>query len=443
MIEVLIPDNNIAERKYIVNLVLGYIFNTEVLINSSADVNDYMIIYNEKKIIVKDHFFSKFLMENEYLNIKNIPTKIDIFNNQKYLNEDVPVIYGYPKINEIENIITCDIDLFASSFFMLSRWEEYVKKDARDKNDRFRDQEALAFKFNFYRQPIVNQYIELLKQMFSKLGCSNFVNHQYEPVITHDVDQIYRYDSIKKYLKAIIGDTVIRKNPFNFYKTTKSAILSLINKKNDPYNTFDFLMDCSEEIGVKSRFYFMPTKLGELDARYSLDSKKVRNIIYHILEREHIVGIHGSWNGYNNQEIYLREIKRFKTINVNEGRQHYLKFLNPLTWQIQNNAGIKRDCSIGYYSYNGFRAGICYDYPVFDILSRNELCLVEQPMIFMEAAFGNDKNQVQFTDEINYLTSQVKKYKGKMNFLWHPDNLKSNEWENKFHYYKKLLKLLK
>ena len=51
-----------------------------------------------------------------------------------------------------------------------------------------------------------------------------------------------------------MGDIVYRKNPFLVFKTIKDAVKSNISRTYDPYNTFNFLMDCSEEVETNSYF---------------------------------------------------------------------------------------------------------------------------------------------------------------------------------------------
>src|SRR5690606_26329834 len=96
------------------------------------------------------------------------------------------------------------------------------------------------------------------------------------------------------------------------------------------------------------------------------------------------VGIHGSWNSYKNLGIFRKELKRLKHYEVKEGRQHYLRFENPTTWEIWNEMELERDSTLGFYGFNGFRCGVCYNYPVFHIIKREELKLIEEPLIFME-----------------------------------------------------------
>src|SRR5690606_22851748 len=78
----------------------------------------------------------------------------------------------------------------------------------------------------------------------------------------------------------------------------------------DPFDTFDYLMDLSEKKYIKSRFYFLPTVFGEKDARYDIRDPEVTNLIQHIEDRGHVVGVHGSLSAFNNGEVFKHELER-------------------------------------------------------------------------------------------------------------------------------------
>ena len=49
-----------------------------------------------------------------------------------------------------------------------------------------------------------------------------------------------------------------------------------------------------------------------------------------------------------------------------EDRQHYLRWRAPTTWQNWEDAGLDYDSTVGYADHVGFRAGTCYEYPIFN-----------------------------------------------------------------------------
>lgn len=431
MINIYIPNNNIEERKYIINTIFQFFLGLEINIEIKPVSNYLIILGNKKKIEIQDSFFNKYKKDFEYLNLKNIPKDLQIIKNNKFIDiEKLPIIFGEPNISDSLDQIICGIDIFASSFFMLTRWEENVNQET-DKHNRFPDHASLAFKNKFHKRPIVNEYVELLWNMIYHLDDSLEKKvRQYSVTVTHDVDKFRRYDSFIKYLKALGGDLLLRKNPLLWFKTSLDFVSVQLKIKKDPYDSFEYLMTVSENNNIKSHFYFMPNKMGEIDARYNIENKSVRKTIETIIEKGHLVGIHGSYQGYNNGDIFKTELKRFNEFRVSEGRQHYLRFENPKTWQLWEDNNLEYDSTIGYSEFSGFRSGICYDYPVFNILTRSTLKLIEKPLIAMERAIKNEYNNVElFIDDLSALSEITRKYNGNFVFLWHSDNFNTYEWE--------------
>ena len=443
-IQIIIPNNNIAERKYIIDVLLGEYLGVKYILKISDNEIDYRIKLNDNNvIIIKDSFFSNFPENQEYLNQKNIPDSVSYFSDKNYSTEkNIPIIYGKNIITNNNNIINCQIDIFASSFFMLTRWEENVIK-TKDKFNRFPDNISLAQKNKFHHTPIVNQYTELLWNMLLKSRYNHTrKNRIYEIKITHDVDFFNRYDSPKKFYKALAGDILKRKSPTLFVKTLTEYLPIKSGKKNDPYNTFDFFMDISEKYNLKSNFYFIPELIGESDAQYNINGKYIIEMIKHIKTRGHNIGIHAGLKTYNNTNIYTTELNRLKNIipNITEGRQHFLMFENPKTFQILNSNNILTDSTLGYSNDIGFRCGTCYPFPVFDILEQKKLTLIEEPLIFMETALKKTtQNTDEFFNKAIEISNTVKKYSGKFIILWHQSNTNINEWKNYIPIYEKII----
>lgn len=432
MLEVKIPNNFIAERQYIIETLLSDFLGIETEISVGDDEDYKLILPNKSEIIIKDDFFSKFNEDEGYLSVKNIPNKIDYAQNSFTPEADIPVLYGNERIVVDEKKIECSIDIFASSFFMLTRWEEAVIKE-KDEHQRFPDELSLAQKFNFHKRPIVNEYTEMLWNFILQLNSKQKrKQRKYQVILTHDVDYFRRYNSINKYINAIGGDIILRKNPLLWFKTTFDFITTKLKLKKDQYDTFDYLMDVSDKHHLKSRFYFIPGKPREEDVRYDIDDPLIKKTIDNIFKRGHITGLHGTYKSFNKPDDFQSELKRLKSIypHITEGRQHYLRFQNPKTWQIWDEANMLSDSSIGFANTPGFRSGVCYAYPVFNIETRKKLKLQEQALIFMEGALGWKNHKAShFVDELSQLSNIVKKYNGNFVFLWHQNNIKNYEWK--------------
>ena len=429
-----IPNNNISERKYIIDVLFSEFLGIEYSVEIK-EIKNYIIKFQDKIIEINDDFFGKYPEELSYLKKENIPQKIAFAKNKFTPEKNIPVLYGNLDAVVSDKSVSCGIDIFASSFFMLTRWEEYVIRE-KDKHGRTPDELQLSVKHNFNERPVVNEYAEMLRQMFLHLGFEIKNKHKYKAKITHDIDFFARYDKFPKLIKAIGGDIFKRKSFKKAINTLQTYFKIKKGKAKDPYDTFDYLMNLSEKAGLKSHFYFIPAMLSEDDAQYNISDKGVMKTMLHINKRGHIVGIHGAYRSYKNKNLYSKELKRFpKNIKIEEGRQHFLRFKNPETWQMFEDCKIKKDSTISFINNAGFRAGTCFEYPVFNILTRKKMNLKEQPLIVMEQALIKkypDKND--FFNKIIALKDTVKKYKGIFVVLWHNNNFNIPEWEE----YKKI-----
>ncbi len=435
MINIKIPNNNLEERTYIIDTIfkefLGLEYSTSI---DKEAINWEMTLQNGKKLSFEDHFFNKYPSSLEYLKIESFPSQVVFEKNRFIIEKDIPVLYGTGKLKETGNGFICGIDIFASSFFMITRWEEYVNKN-RDTHNRFSAFESIAYKFNFLDRPVVNEYLEMLKNMILYLDKNeSFKSRDFQFILTHDVDYIYKWDTAKKFIRHLAGDIVKRKSPIEFMKSIIGYSALKLNLKKDPFDTFDYLMDISERINTKSYFFFMAEGVTKYDNNYKSDSKQVKELIKKIKKRGHFIGIHPSYNAYNKNDQFLKEKKELENnldTKITFGREHYLRFEVPTTWQIWDNNQMSWDSTLSFADKEGFRCGVCYDFSTFNILTRKKLNLKEKPLIMMESSFVYQKNisPLEMEKKISDLIETVKMYNGNFTMLWHNSSFNILEWK--------------
>src|SRR5690606_20594019 len=102
---------------------------------------------------VEDHFFKYHLEPLSYLNRDNIPQKIQRLKFDEDLT-DIVILFGSNVITTSPSKIVLGNDIIAGTFFMLTRWEEYVITE-RDRLGRFSVENSLGYKGNFVNKPIV------------------------------------------------------------------------------------------------------------------------------------------------------------------------------------------------------------------------------------------------------------------------------------------------
>ncbi len=423
MLTIFIPNNNIPEREYIIRTLISEFLGLQHKIVVRDEYSNYSICFNHSELVIQDGLFSRFPEALSYLSGDFLPENIAYIKNEFTSENDLPVIYGSKELSVSENRIICGVDIFASSFFMLSRWEEYVN-NSRDEHDRFPGNESIACKNKFLPRPVVNEYVEMLWNMIRKLGYrGQRKKRQFELALTHDVDSL----SYVSY-RSLLGDIIKRKN----LKLARNNLRYLFSQ--DPHDTYDFLMTISENLGVKSRFYFMSTDSKRLyDTGYYLNRKMFSSRIKEIIDRGHIVGFHPGYYTFND-DIRWRYEKRLLQDSVqqeiSEGRQHFLRMdvsKTLLLWE-RNNMSI--DSTLGYAGREGFRCGTGDLFPVFNFLERKELRLKERPLVIMDGTLRQyqNYNREQVLEVIQYYITISKKYNSVLTLLFHNSSFYL-EWE--------------
>lgn len=358
------------------------------------------------------------------------------------IDAEVPVLYGRPSpdgtyLTESGDAIRLGIDIAGSAFFMLSRLEEVVCS-ARDRHGRFPASASLAHREAFLGRPLVNEYLELLwwalQRLWPRLARRA---RSYRVCLTHDVDEVHCTAGrpVARVLRSAAGDLFRRRSlPLALRRLRSLAAVRRGDLGADICNTFDFIMHCSERRGLRSAFYFITDHTGgAIDGTYAISSPWVRQLLRRIHERGHEIGLHPSYHTYRDpQQIkrefaYLQEAARAAGVEQERwgGRQHYLRWEAPTTWQAWEDAGLAYDSTLSFADRAGFRCGVCYEYPVFHLHTRAPLKLRERPLIFMEATALEymGMEPAQALAAARTLAEQCRRYGGEFTLLWHNTRL--------------------
>lgn len=301
-----------------------------------------------------------------------------------------------------------DLDIFGVSFYMLSRYEEIVST-ATDRHSRFPFSESIACKGNLINRPIVNEYLEILWECLSKLSPNlKRKPREFKINLSHDIDRPQFLNDAKQ--------------------VTAGNRLALYEK----------LLSMAENHKLTSAFYFLTavTKPG-IDADYSLEDEDIKNLLILINQNGHEIGLHPSYNTFDNPEQTNKESlllrKCCEKLNIDQGiwggRQHYLRFKTPKTWLNWESAGMNYDSTLGFAEHPGFRCGICYEYPVFDLTNSVKLNLLERPLIWMDDSLlskvymGYELGSEEAISYTLALKETCRKYNGDFNLLYHDNYL--------------------
>lgn len=282
-----IPSHHFEELSYILDVVFGDFLGLEYVLLRHEDLQNLDVVCqleNGNCLCVENGFFSKYLGGKPYFNKCSIPDRPIVINNKFTDFKDVPIIYGNTdlRITNSSNglkasttTIICGADIYASCFFMLSRWEEYVC-DVRDSHLRFPLAESFAWKNNFLHRPVVNEYVEMLWRMLTHLGCcQKKKSRTFQVLPSHDVDFPFKYafSPYSKIAKNFCRNVIKSKDKsFAFSDMVHALKAKQGDFAADPYYTFDLIMDTAERYNLKSAFYFIA------DHRYRPKGDKVFNM---------------------------------------------------------------------------------------------------------------------------------------------------------------------
>ncbi len=431
MIKITVPNQFAAERVYSIDVLMDEILGLEyeVEVRQCRDVE--FKLENGSTLVIRDHFFSLIPLKGSYLNRVFIPAQV-LYTANRFLNGgDIPIIYGTRQLEITGTQVVCGIDIISSVFFMLSRWEEYVD-DTRDSHGRFPATASLAFKHRFLDRPVVNEYAEMLWRMLQFLGCpQQRKESSFSFVLTHDVDALLKWLSWFHVLKTSAADILKRFKPRDAF--SRLGEYRRVRKKQvkDPFDTYDWLMDLSQSAGLKSHFYFMSGGLSRVcednHTPYPVKHPFAQALYKKILSRGHVIGFHAGYDSVDNEllwKVQRSHLEEACGIEIKEGRQHYLRFRVPYTWQMWDSQGMQIDSTCGYSDREGFRCGTGHTYSVFNILTRKKLFLKEQPLIFMDMRnffCGGFKADSLFDHNLFQVIENAKKYGTPVTLLFHND----------------------
>jgi len=437
MINISIPNICVPEISYVVEILFNELLGLSYSISTYENLRFYRIdLENGKTLFIANEFFKTDNLQELYVN-DNIPEEVleDVIIVDDNSFKICP-IYGNASLNNEKDKLILSCDIISSSFFMLSRWEEYCQKE-RDEHDRFLFKHALSIKCDFYHIPVVNQYVDLLYALLRKMGLKQErASHRTQITLSHDIDYLSKWSNFNSFKSAIISN-IKSKNINALIRASSSFILNRLGIQKDPYNTLKFLANIAKENGFKSIFYFMVNKTDERFDRfdYRLNSEKLKNLLIELKDIGSEFGIHPSYNTYQSELALKNEIDLINkelTSTISRSRQHYLRIDIPVTTRYLNRLGIKEDSTLLYGPRIGFRNGICHRFKMFDFKERSMLDIYQLPLIFMENHHLIRESE-DVEHELSAVMKLVRKYHGNVSLLWHNSNLDTKLKRNRFH----------
>jgi len=254
-------------------------------------------------------------------------------------------------------------DIFAASFYLLSRYEEYMPH-VKDSYGRFMAKESLAYTNGFLNQPVVDIWAYKLKAVL-KQRFPDFVfptrAYKIKPVI--DV-------------------------PTAFYFKQKGLLRTVGGTLND----------------------LVRFRLRQLYQRYSVIADYCD------------VGIKASYFSLNDISILKKEKIKMETIintDLKAVRHSFSKLNLPISYRNLVELEINQDFTMGYIDTLGFRAGTCTPFQWYDLDYEVQTPLQINPYHCLDFALLKYQSKLDKTEHLQKLINEVKAVNGTFTSVFH------------------------
>ncbi len=409
--------SDVPRLRYIADIILGEILGLS-----------WEIITDKRKL--GKHIIINYSAENIPGSFKISPDKLlfetGIASREITVNQwkSLPVFFQTSSDSDLP------FDIFAASFFLVSRYEEYLEF-VPDQHGRFCASSSLAFRNGFLGIPVVDLWArELSKVILKKFQTLAFKRNDYKALLTIDLDQPFAYLG-KGLIRSVGGLFRDIKNNAG-HAGERYRIVALGEK--DPYEVFDYITESIEKNRTDARFFFPVGDHSQYDKNPSWKNDEYRKLILS-LNSKYKTGLHPSYIAAGKGSLVSAEKERLKSIlgkEIHLSRFHFIRLNFPQSYLDILNAGIDEEYSMGYPDEPGFRAGIARPFFFYDVAEDNPSGMKIIPFQVMDATLYTYKH---FTPEeskevISKLINETRKVGGTFVSIWHNTSLLDNqEWK--------------
>lgn len=308
-------------------------------------------------------------------------------------------------------------DIFAASFYLLSRYEEYLPHE-KDMYGRYAYENSVAHREGFLNLPLINIWVNnFVLALQSKFTSFNIQQPVFSFLPTYDIDIAWSYKN--KGLWRNIGGYL--KNP------STDRIKVLTGSQKDPFDCYDWLHQLHDKYNLQPIYFFL---VAEENSTYDKNIPPHKDAMCKLVKlhaEKYTVGLHPSWQSGDDRSLLKKEKEQLSAIVQGAesvptySRQHYIRFNLPEGYQRLIAAGMTDDYSMGYGSINGFRASVASSFYWYNLEKGKQTNLRIHPFCFMDANsfYEQRQNPQQTFEELMHYLSICKEVNGTMITIWH------------------------
>ena len=315
-------------------------------------------------------------------------------------------------------------DVFAASFFLVSRYEEYLSQ-VRDQFGRFRAESSWMFENGMLQKPLVNNWtLALGNKMKSIYPDLTIRQTKFAFVPTYDVDAAWAYHCKGPY--RTIGGFLKDLTSGNRDQIRERHQV-LRGKRKDPFDSFDFQFELQKEFKLKPIYFILCGDYDTYDKNIPIRKPDFQALIKRLGDYAD-VGIHPSFASYLDIAKLKKEIDSLSEVlhrPLTKSRQHFLRMNLPRSYQKLIELDITDDYTMGFASQAGFRAGIADTFLFYDLENDMVTNLRVHPFALMDGTMRDYLN-LDLEASLNLakqLIDEVKAVGGTFIYLTHNETL--------------------
>jgi hypothetical protein len=340
------------------------------------------------------------------------PQKIDISDWN-----GLPVFFSADEDSDLP------FDIFAATFFLVTRYEEYLDFTP-DEHGRFCGSNSLAYRSGFLDLPVINHWVkEFSRVLIRKYQSLSFRQNEFSSLVTIDVDEpfAYRGKNFMGNIKGLASDFMSREG------NASRRMDCIRGREKDPFDVFDFLTENIRRNNAEAKFFFPVGDASDYDKNPSWKNEEYRQLLKKI-GLLFSIGLHPSFRASTDLPTVIDEVTRLKKIvkqKVLFSRFHFLKINLPASYNNLFSTGIMEDYSMGFHDEPGFRAGIATPFRFYDVSRDVPTNLRIYPFQVMDVTLREYKkyDPQKSIEVIGKLIAETRRAGGLFISIWHNTTL--------------------
>ena len=302
-------------------------------------------------------------------------------------------------------------DVFAASFFLISRYEEYLPH-VKDIHSRFSPKDSIAYQNGFLQKPVVDiwayKLLEALKERFEDFEYK-IKGYDFVSVLDVATSHCYANRGIVRGLAGLIMD-------FGTFKLKRvvDRILVGLNRMKDPFDNYEELIALHKKYKVKCNFFFQFADYSKYDKNVSTNSMKFKSLIKYVADYAP-VSLAASYSSFTDLELLKKEKANLEEVinrPVNSSKMRYNRVDVPETYRNLITAEFTDDYTMGYTYELGFRAGTCTEFQFYDIPLEVKQPIKVHPFAIHDYALSRIKKDEVILQQVKKITDEVRRVNG-------------------------------